>query len=185
VAEAPAHAQPAQGAEAQHGESAEHAESPWGLIARIFNFVVLVGALVYFLRAPLAGYLSSRSDQIRNELVTAKNTTATATAQLAEIDAKLKALPAEIETLKKRGAEEIVAEEARIKKTAEAERHRLLEQTRREIELQVRLAKRDLTDYAATLAVDLATDRIKQTVTDADQQRLIDRYVTQVRSAHE
>lgn len=172
-----------EGQAAEHGE--EHAESPWGLIARIVNFVILVGALVYFLRTPLGSYLTSRSEQIRTDLVTAKNTTTAATAQLAEIDARLKALPAELETLKKRGAEEIAAEEARIKQTAEAERHRLLEQTRREIELQVRLAKRDLTDYAATLAVDLATDRIKQTVTDTDQQRLIDRYVTQVRTAHE
>lgn len=168
-----------------HAPAEEHAESPWGLIARLFNFIVLVGALWYFLRAPATSYLSSRSQQIRTELVTAKETTATATRQLAEIDQKLKALPAELAELKKRGAEEIVAEEARIKQTAEAERHRLLEQTRREIDLQVRLAKRDLTDYAATLAVDLASERIKQTATPDDQQRLIDRYVTQVRTAHE
>jgi F0F1-type ATP synthase membrane subunit b/b' len=87
--------------------------------------------------------------------------------------------------LKARGKQEIAAEETRIRQTAEGERHRLIEQTRREVDLQVRLAKRELTEHAADLAVSLATTQIKQTITPDDQARLVDRYVTQMRKAHD
>ena len=85
--------------------------------------------------------------------------------------------------MKTRGAEEIAAEEQRIAAMAAAERDRLLEQTRREIELQVRLAKRELVEHAADLAVQLATERIKKNITPADQERLVDRYLQQVSEA--
>ncbi len=68
-----------------------------------------------------------------------------------------------------RGAEEISAEEQRIAAAAAADRERLLEQTRREIELQVRLAKKEILEHAADLSVQLATERIKKEVTPADQ----------------
>jgi F0F1-type ATP synthase membrane subunit b/b' len=53
----------------------------------------------------------------------------------------------------------------------------LLDQARREIDLQVRAAERDLTRRAAELTVGLASDRIKRAITDEDQQRLVDRYL--------
>ncbi len=155
------------------------------MIARLTNFLLLAGGLWYVLRKPLGDYLASRSQQIRGDLETATATTATATQQLADIEQRLKALPAELEQLKKRGHEEVVAEEARIRQLADTERQRLLEQTRREIDLQVRLAKRDLTEHAATLAVEHATRRVQATITPEDQARLVDRYVSQVRNLHD
>jgi F-type H+-transporting ATPase subunit b len=89
----------------------------------------------------------------------------------------MRALPAEIEALTAQGAQEIAQEEARITQTAEVERQRLLEQTRREIDLQLRIAQRELVAHAADLAVGVATERIKKNITDEDQARLVDRYV--------
>src|ERR671913_604124 len=121
--------------------------------AKLLNFAVLVGALVYFLKSPIAAHLASRSAQIRQDLVTAAEMRAAATAQLAEIEKRMKALPAELEALKRQGAEDVKAEQARITQTAAAERTRLLEQTRREIDTRLRIAKRELTEQAAALAV--------------------------------
>ena len=72
-------------------------------------------------------------------------------------------------------------EEQRIAAQAAADRERLLEQTRREIDLQVRLAKKEILEHAANLSVQLATERIKKEVTPADQDRLVDRYLSQVK----
>jgi F-type H+-transporting ATPase subunit b len=83
--------------------------------------------------------------------------------------------------LKRRGAEEIAAEEARITTLAESERRRLLDQAKREIETQLRLAERELKKRAGELAVEVATARVKRTITDRDQARLVDQYVAQVR----
>ena len=91
------------------------------------------------------------------------------------------ALPGELETLKARGQEEIAAEEARIEQAAAAERERLIEQTRREIDLQLRLAQRELVEHASNLAVGLASERIKKNITPDDQTRLVDRYLQQVK----
>ena len=185
----PAKEQPAPGVTAQPDEHAteEHAEehSVWaGLLWPTVNFAILVGGLWYFFGTPIASYLRDRHSSIRKDLVEAATIKATAAAQLAEIDKKLQALPGEIDALRTRGAEEIAAEEARIAALATAERERLLEQTRREIEVQLRLAKRELVEHAADLAVQLAGERIQNQITPSDQQRIVDRYVEDVKRPH-
>jgi len=179
-AAAPA-AQPVEHAEAEAAHGSEHAVRD--LIARLLNFAVLVGVLVYFLKSPLAGYLSSRSAQIRQDLVAAAELRRTASAELEAIQQQLNALPAELAALKVRGEEDVRAEQVRIADAARIERERLLDQTRREIEMRLRLARRELTEYAAELAVSVAQERIKKTITPEDQLRLVDRYTTQLKEA--
>ena len=183
------HAQPtAAGAQAQahttEGAGEEHHEE--GIlptVAKLFNFAVLVGALVYFLKSPIAGYLESRSTQIRQELVTAAEMRSTATAQLADIDRQLQSLPAELDALRARGAEDVRTEKIRIAEAAAAERERLLEQTRREIDMRLRIARRDLVEHAAELAVGVARERISRSITTDDQLRMLDRYTRQLQEA--
>jgi len=181
--------EPAQPATAQHetqaGEPAEGAhEQTWlQTAAKIANFAILAGALAYFLKAPIAAYLAGRETQIRQDLITAAEMRTTATAQLAEIEKKLQSLPAELEALRTQGAADVAAEQARIAQAAAAERERLIEQTRREIEMRLRLARRQLTEHAARLAINVAEQRIKRSITPEDQLRLVDRYTTQLRGA--
>ena len=186
----PAAPQHAAAPEATGAQSAEHAAAEHGsehavrdMIAKLLNFGILVGTLVYFLKGPITGYLAGRSAQIRQDLVTAAETRKAATAQLEEIHQKLAALPAELASLKTRGEEDVVAEKARITQAAGAERDRLIEQTRREIDMRLRMAKRELTEHAAALAVSVAQDRITRTITPEDQLRLVDRYSTQLQEA--
>jgi F-type H+-transporting ATPase subunit b len=153
------------------------------MIAKLLNFAILAGALVYFLKAPVTAYLGTRSTQIRQELVTAADMRATAAQRLAEIEEKMRALPGELEALKTRGAEDVKAERARMAAAAAAERERLIEQTRREIDSRLRLAKRELTAHAADLAVGVARRRIEQSITPEDQIRLVDRYSAQLEEA--
>ena len=179
------HAQAGDQAATEHGgEAAEHGGEHGGLSGLLWpfaNFVVLVFALNKFLRQPIADYLASRSTQIRKDLVEAAELNTTATQQLADVDRKMKALPGELEALKTRGAEEIVAEEERIASAAAADRARLLTQTRREIEVRLQTAQRELSDHAASLALDLARTRLKSEMTGADHARLVERYVQQVK----
>lgn len=89
-------------------------------------------------------------------------------------------MPAEIDALRARGAEEIAGEEARIAQAAAAERERWLEQARREIELQLRVAERELVRHVADLTVRVAADRIQAGITGQDQERLVDRYLARL-----
>ena len=174
---ADSHAQPAEG---EH-----HDESIGGMILGmgwpVANFIIFIGILYYFLNQPIREYLTTRDATIRKDLVEAAELRAAATTQLAAIEQKVQALPGELAALRTRGAEDIKAEEQRIAAQAAADRDRLLEQTRREIELQVRLAKKEILEHAANLSVQLASERLKNEVTPADQDRLVDRYLTQVK----
>lgn len=180
---APAHA----GQEVHEAEAEHHDESIGGMIRGmawpVANFIIFLGVIYYFANQPMKEYLATRSSTIRKDLVEAAELRATATAQLATIEQKLQALPGEITALRTRGGEEIKAEEQRIAAAAAADRERLLEQTRREIDLQVRLAKKEILEHAADLSLQLATERIRKEVTPEDQSRLVDRYLDQVKKS--
>jgi F0F1-type ATP synthase membrane subunit b/b' len=174
----------AQGAASGHGGGEAHDESIMPVIYRLLNFAILAGGLYYFLNKPIGEYFATRGQQIRGGLVTARETSERATAQLAELDRRLQALPAEIETVRAKGVKEIAAEEARIQAHAEAERKRLIDDVQRDIDVRVRVARKQLAADAADFAVQLAADRVRATITDADQARLIDRYTSEVKDIH-
>ena len=162
----------------------EHAGEPGSLqtIAKLVNFALLVGILVYFLTAPIVRYLGDRSDTVRRDLVAAESLRSTAQAQLADVEARLAALPAELDALAARGRDELGREQQRLKASMLRERDKLLESARREIELQSRVARRDLVEHAADLAMDLARTKIASEITPDDQARLVERYAAEVRS---
>jgi F0F1-type ATP synthase membrane subunit b/b' len=167
-------------------ESAAEGGHGGGLLemaARLFNFALLAGTLVYFLRSPLATYLRDRGTQIRSDLVKAADMRASAAAQAAAVEQKMAALPGELDALRKAGAEDVAAEEARIRQIAETERARLREQARREIDAQLKLAERQLVARTADLAVEVAAKRVKSTITAEDQARLVDRYLGRLAAA--
>ena len=181
-------AAPAIGLAAAQHEGADRAEAPheqtWlQTAAKVANFAILAGVLTYFLRTPIAAYLASRETQIRQDLVTAAEMRAMATTQLAEIEKKLQSLPAELDALRAQGAADVAAEQARITQAARVERERLIEQTRREIDMRLRIARRELTAHAAQLAINVAEQRIRRSITPEDQLRLVDRYTAQLREA--
>ena len=153
------------------------------MAAKLVNFAILAGTLVYFLRSPIAKYLVDRGTQIRSDLVRAADMRTSAAAQVAAIEQKMAALPGELDALRKTGAEEVAAEEVRIRAIAEAERARLLEQARREIDSRLKLAERQLVARTADLAVAVAATRVKATITAEDQARLVDQYLRRLATA--
>jgi F-type H+-transporting ATPase subunit b len=170
-------------AEGQHGAEGDHGNPIVATVARLLNFAVLAGVLIYFLRSPIKSYLGDRGRQIRADLVKAAEMRTSAAAQAAAIEQKMAALPGELDALRKTGAEEAAAEEARIRAIADAERTRLQEQARREIHAQLKLAERDLTARTADLAVAVAAKRVKATINAADQARLVEQYLGRLGAA--
>lgn len=167
-------------AAAAEGGEGDHGNPVLEIVAKLFNFGILAGTLVYFLRSPLHKYLSDRGTQIRADLVKAADMKASAAAQLEAVEQQMAALPGELDALRKTGAEEVAAEETRIRETADKERSRLLTQVQREIELHGKAAERELVRVAADRAVAVATEDVARTITPADHARLVDRYVGMV-----
>jgi F-type H+-transporting ATPase subunit b len=163
--------------------AAEGEGSGWGAtIAKAVNFAILIGVLLYFLKTPIVQYLKSRGETIRKDLVDAASLRATAEQQLADVRTRLSALPAELDALRRRGEAELAAERGRLADATVREKAKVLDRTQREIDSQLRLARRNLTEHAAELAMTLARKRIERDITAEDQARLIDRYASEVRA---
>lgn len=161
-----------------------HDESVWPTVGKLVNFAILIGTVIYFGRGPIAAYLRGRREQVRADLVAAEELRRSAAQQIADIDQKLQALPAELDALRARGRDEIANEQQRIRRLAETERARLVEQAAREIEQRTRIARRELVEHAAALTIGVAERKIADEITDADRERLVDRYVAGV-ATHE
>jgi F-type H+-transporting ATPase subunit b len=167
----------------ERGTGQEEAAGGWSsTIAKAVNFAVLAGLLAYFLKTPIAQHLQTRSQTIRQGLTEAAALREEAERQLAAVRARLAELPAELDRLRRRGQEELADERVRLAEATALEKRRVIERTRREIDLQLRVARRRLLEHAAELSISRARIRIERDITPDDQARLIDRYAAEVRA---
>ena len=159
------------------------ADAGWApAIAKFINFAILAAIIVYYGRGPIGEYLRTRSTTIRQGLVDSKALRADAEQQLAGVRQRLSLLPGELADIKRRSEEELAVEKVHLAEATARERQRLIDQTHREIELQSRLARRDLVEHGVELSMSIARARVQKDITSADQARLIERYTTGVRA---
>jgi len=92
----------------------ENSKSSKELLFKTINFAILVGALVYVLRKPLAEFFRSRSASIQKSLDEGRKALETSQAQLKSVEEKLRGLEAEIAAFKASAVLEMEAERQRI-----------------------------------------------------------------------
>lgn len=146
-------------------------------LPRITNFAIVVLALFWVLKKPLAGYLQARTDLIRAELADAKEKNAKAEVELEQAKAVLGSLDDEIEKAKDEARTAAEAERARILEAAETEAARIRELATKELANEVETGRRKLLAHAAELSVSLAHEKLERSMTEEDQTKLIDRSI--------
>jgi F-type H+-transporting ATPase subunit b len=127
----------------------------------VLNFAVVAGAIVYFSKKNLPSLFRNRTASIQKAMQEAQKASEDANRRLAEIETRLSRLGAEIAGMSAVAEKEALAEEARIKAAAEEDARKIVESAQQEIAAAAKLARRDLTAYAANLAVSLAARQIK------------------------
>jgi F-type H+-transporting ATPase subunit b len=151
---------------------------------RCFNFALMIGLLVYFVRKPIRNALRNRREEIEKTLADAQAAKEAAEAKYREYSAKLE-----------KATEEIAAISASILREGELERDKILESARemsakiqQEADAKasnaVASAKAELREEAARLAVELAEDMLKKEFSSNDQKRLVDEYMQKVGELH-
>jgi F-type H+-transporting ATPase subunit b len=90
------------------------------LVAPSINLLILVGALAYYLRAPLKQFVKTRHSSLRDELATVREELRQAQARYEQFAAKLKSLGNEVAELKEQSRQDAQAMKARI--VSEAQR---------------------------------------------------------------
>jgi F-type H+-transporting ATPase subunit b len=137
----------------------------------VLNFAIVAGAVVYLSKKNLPGMFRNRTASIQKAMQEARQASEDANRRLGEIETRLSRLDSEIAGMRATAEKEAVAEEARIKAAAEEDGRKIVESAEQEIAAAAKLARRELTNYAANLAVSLAARQIK--VDPATDQALV------------
>lgn len=153
-------------------------------IYRCINFALMVGLLAYFVTKPIRKGLKERREEIAKTLDDAEQARQSAEARYQEYQAKLA-----------RATEEIAGIAEAIKREGEVERDKILAAAKEQASKierdaenkaagMVARARAELREEASRLAVELAENLLKEKITAADQERLVDEYMQKVGELH-
>jgi F-type H+-transporting ATPase subunit b len=124
------------------------------------NFVVIAVVIFWAGRKYLPGMFSARTAAIQKAMQEAQKASDEARRKLAEIESRLMKLDVEIGMMRDAAEKDSGAEESRIQAAAQEDARRMVEGAQQEIAAAAKAARRELTAYAADLAVALARKQI-------------------------
>jgi len=147
----------------------------------LLNFAVIGGVIFWAARKSLPGLFRERTAAIQRAMHEAQKASEEAHRKLADIESRLAKLDSEITAMRDSAEKEAAAEEARIQAAAEQDARKIVESAEQEIAAAVKSARRNLTAYAADLAVGLAQKQIH--VDASTDQSLVQTFAGQLNSA--
>ncbi len=131
------------------------------LISMLINFGVIALAILWISKKKLPGVFRDRTNSIQKAMQEAQRASEEAKQRLAGIESRLARLGAEISDMRAGAEQEAAVEEQRIKAAAEEDKRKIVDSAAQEIAAAAKSARRDLTAYAADLAVTLARKQIQ------------------------
>lgn len=147
-------------------------------LAVILNFAIVAGVIVWASKKNLPAVFHNRTASIQKSLEEARKASEDANRRLSDIESRLGRLDDEIAQMRAISEREAAAEEERIKSAAAEDARRIIESAEQEIAAAAKAARRELTAYAADLAVSLAAKQIH--VDTATDQALVRRFAQQI-----
>ena len=130
------------------------------LLGMGINFAIVAGVVIWISRKYLPAFFRNRTAMIQKAMEEARQASADANRRLAEIENRLSKLDVEIAEMRTAAEKEAAAEEEKIRAAADEDARKIVESVGQEISVAVRTARRELTAYAADLAVALAKKQI-------------------------
>lgn len=174
------------GTAAATGDSGgEHGGGLGHLLWQTANLLLIIGVLAYFARKPLAEYLEQRREGIQESLESSARILDQAESKLAEWNDRAARLDAELGEIRETSRRLVRDERDEILAQAQATAERIRNDAHAAVEQELRRARTELSAEAAELAVDLAAKLIAEKVSDADQQRLFDEFLSRVEAGAE
>lgn len=134
------------------------------------NFVVLAGLIGWLLVKTLPKTFRNRNTAIQKHLVDARTATEEASVRLNSVEARLSKLDEQIAAMRAQAEKDSALDEQRIKGHVEEEKQKILAAAEQEITAATTLARRQIQQYAAELAVDQAARKL---VVSAETDRLL------------
>lgn len=131
------------------------------LFSVILNFLVVAVLILWLGYKFLPRIFRARTAAIQKAMQEAQKASEDARRRLAEIEIRLMKLDGEIGMMRDAAEKESASEEARIQAAAQQDARKIVEAAEQEISMAAKAARRELTAYAADLAVGLAQKQIR------------------------
>lgn len=147
---------------------------------RVMNFAVLAIALFFLLKKPASQFLSDRIQNIREQLEDLEAKKIEAEKKLALYEERLSALSDESEKIIDQYKQQGIALRDKILEEAASAADKLEEQARRTIDHEFAQARHQLEEEVFEKAIAKAEEKLKKNITDQDQNKLVDEYLTKV-----
>lgn len=175
-------------ATAGHGEAATHGGSLskaklMDLFWRVLNFAVLVVILVKFGAKPIANGLSGRQKAITEEIQGLEARRDAAEASYKEFTAKLASVEKDIDGIVEKAVAQAEIEKAKIIDNAEKAAADIQRSAEMAIQNEITIARRNLKNEIADGAAVMAEELIVKNLTDDDQVKIIEGYLSKVGAA--
>jgi F-type H+-transporting ATPase subunit b len=173
----------AEGEGAAEHEAAGHAEDApqldlGKLGLQLLNFAVLAGVLGFFGGKAINKALLARHEQLKADLSAASEARGAAERRVADQETRLGSLETEIAGIRAGIKQEAESEKQKLIAAAEERAKRIGEETKFLLDQQVKQAEASLRREVAEAAVKIAEEIVKRSFGAADQQRLVDTFVS-------
>ncbi len=140
---------------------------------RFFNLAIFLSIIIYFLRKPLSESFKARREQIRHELIAAREEKAKALAYLKEVEQSLANIEQEKQKIIEEARNEAEAEKQRIANYAQTEIEKIRKQSENEISTLVKQVRKELRRISAEETIRFAEEKIKQQLSPELHAKLI------------
>ena len=154
----------------------------YDLVMRWLNFVILVFLLVKFGKNPLMNMLRQRKEELQREIKMAEEQRKNAEAKANEVRQQLDESVAHLEEIKQRIIKRGEARKKEIIQEAQAESKILLMEAKRRIDTQILSTKKMFQAEMIDEAMKTVFEKLPQHITQADNQKFLDQYLTRISS---
>jgi F-type H+-transporting ATPase subunit b len=154
----------------------EEARVPW----KWANFGLLALGLGILLGKMVPKNFADRTAAIQKDIKEAQALKADAERRAAEVESKVAKLGSDIEAFRAEASQQMAAEGERIRQETAAHIKRVEEQAALEIETAGKLARRELKQYSAELALKLAEERVRARMDANSESGLVDSFVAEL-----
>jgi F0F1-type ATP synthase membrane subunit b/b' len=153
------------------------------LVAPSINLLILLSAMVYYLRAPLRQFVATRHTVLKDDLQRVRSLLQRAHEEYEEFSSKLKAVEAEVGALREQARRDAQTMKARI--TADAQRlsANIVSDSRATAQHMFTDLKQKLTVEIGTAVLDRAEALMRAQLTGDDRVRMREEFSRQVESS--
>lgn len=163
------------------GASSEAGHAGWGeLLYPALNLLLLLAVLFRFGRRPIQAFFADRRTRIQEDLDSAARLLATAESRHAQLQRQLTRLDEELARIRATARERAEQERERILADAAAAAERIRSEARTAVQRETQRAREALRAEAAQLALELAAERLREEITEADRDRLLDEFIERI-----